>query len=104
MIGEGINCTPALKKAYMGISMGGIGSDIAVDASDIALINDDIKCIPHLLNLSQNTMKTIKLNLVLSMILNFATIILAMAGILNPVTDALLHNIESVAAIINSAL
>lgn len=83
--------------------MGGIGSDIAVNASDIVIAEDDVKELPHLISLSKNMIKTIKLNLIFSMTLNFIAIGLAITGILNPVIGALVHNAGSLIVIVNSA-
>ena len=91
-------------EALLIVAMGGIGSDIAVDAADIVLVSDDIAELPHLLRLARRMMTTIKLNLTFSMTLNFVAIALAITGVLNPVVGALVHNAGSVLVIVNSAL
>lgn len=81
-----------------------LGSDIAVDAADIALVDDEVKELPHLIALSKRMMRTIKLNITFSLTLNFIAIVLAITGTLNHVVGALVHNAGSVLVITNSAL
>ena len=100
MIGDGINDAPALKLSDVSVAMGKTGSDISIESANIVLMRHDVSKIVYLKKLANTTVKTIKFNIIISLLINFVAVILSVLGVLNP----LVHNLGSILVILNASL
>lgn len=104
MVGDGINDAPSLKLADCSFAMGAMGSDIAIDTADMAILNSDIQKVGDTIKLSKRVVSGIKRNIAIAMTINAIAVICSLMGWLNPATGALVHNCTSVLVVASSAL